>query len=172
MCCAPCSCFPVEKLRCEGFSITGLWYNPNIHGYMEYKKRLMTLGYYITKEGKFDIIESGYDVKKWFHGTGSTEYGDSRCFVCYRLRLMEAARISSETGIGAFTTTLLYSRYQDHEGVRTAGEEAAKEFSVDFLYRDFREGWKKGVEMSKSLKLYRQQYCGCIFSEKERFDVS
>jgi len=92
-----------------------------------------------------------------------------RCHYCYHLRLHAAARLAKKSRMSAFTTTLLYSKHQKHDLVREIGEEASRRYGVAFLYRDFREGWQEGIEKSKELGLYRQLYCGCIYSEQERF---
>ncbi len=168
ICCAPCVCYPLEVLKNDGFDVTGYWYNPNIHGFKEYKKRLMALGYFASKNKKFDIIEGNYDIENWFKKTD--EYSKPlRCSQCYHVRLNAAARTALDNGIRAFTTTLLYSKFQDHMEIKKSGEEAAKRYGVEFLYKDFREGWKEGIRISKEMGLYRQQYCGCIFSETERY---
>ena len=168
ICCAPCACFPNKALSEDGYSITGYWYNPNIHGFREYSKRLMTLGYFIARTGKMDIIESRYSLERWVSEAAAAD-PQERCRACYRVRMEETAAKAAETGIDCFTTTLLYSKYQDHECVRETAEKAAAAAGVSFLYRDFRAGWKAGIELSREMGLYRQGYCGCLFSEKERF---
>ncbi|HKK01498.1 MAG TPA: epoxyqueuosine reductase QueH, partial [Desulfuromonadales bacterium] len=93
----------------------------------------------------------------------------SRCDYCYQSRLAETARTAAEKGFDAFSTSLLYSRYQQHERIREYGEHLAALYAIPFVYKDFREGWRQGIEASKSMGLYRQQYCGCIYSEKDRY---
>lgn len=94
---------------------------------------------------------------------------EDRCRYCYRMRLAEAARIAKKYNFDSFTSTLLYSRYQKHDLIRQIAEEEAKRQGIDFLYRDFREGWLEGIRISKEMGMYRQSYCGCIYSEKERY---
>jgi hypothetical protein len=95
--------------------------------------------------------------------------GKDRCSHCYEVRLRHTAEQARKGFFDAFTTTLLYSRYQKHDLIRTTGEDIAREFDIPFFYKDFRAGWEEGVRLSKDMGLYRQKYCGCIFSEKERF---
>ncbi len=170
ICCAPCSIYPVKELTGSGYSVTGYWFNPNIQGYREYSRRLMTLGYYARKSG-LDIFEEPYNVEEWFAAAGGG-ISVQRCRDCYKLRIDRTAREAASRGYGFFSTTLLYSRFQDHDAVKEAAGEASARHGVEFLYEDFREGWKEGIRISRSMGLYRQQYCGCIFSEIERYDVS
>jgi hypothetical protein len=95
---------------------------------------------------------------------------DSRCSICYEIRLTAAAEHAKAVGAEAFTSTLLYSRYQKHEKIRRIGEKLAGQHGIPFYYEDFREGWQQGIDMSKEMELYRQSYCGCIYSEQERYD--
>lgn len=112
-------------------------------------------------------IDASYDLEGFLRG--ALGQGKDRCLHCYRFRLEKVFRKGVESGVDAVTTTLLYSRYQRHDEIKAVGEELSALYGLPFLYRDFRVGWKKGIEESKRLGLYRQQYCGCIFSEKERF---
>ncbi len=111
--------------------------------------------------------EEGYPLEGFLRQVAFRE--EDRCRHCYRLRLVRTAQIAKSGGFSAFTTTLLYSRFQKHDLIRSIGEEVAGEYDIPFLYRDFREGWSEGVRISKALGLYRQPYCGCIYSEKERY---
>jgi epoxyqueuosine reductase len=167
ICCGPCTIYPLRILREEGHEVCGYFYNPNIHPYLEYKKRLDTLAVYAGREGFRIMREEGYPLEGFLRQIVFRE-GD-RCRHCYRLRLVKTAQIAKGGGFGAFTTTLLYSRYQKHDLIRSIGEEVAEEYNIPFLYRDFREGWSEGVKISKALGLYRQPYCGCIYSEKARY---
>ncbi len=170
-CCAPCTCYPMDVLKKEKNEIALFWCNPNIHGYREYNKRLMTLGYYMNKFRWGKIIEMEYEPERWFNELNRFEK-NARCEECYRLRLENTAVYAKRKGFNSFTTTLLYSKYQNHEKIKSVGEEISKNRGINFLYRDFRRGWKEGILLSKKLGLYRQEYCGCIFSERERYDVS
>lgn len=171
ICCGPCACYPVKDLDLNGFKITGYWYNPNIHGYSEQNKRLFTFVYFASKIKNFSIIEDNYEPEVWFKNQKnySKKY---RCHICYDIRLNKTAQKAKEKGFNSFTTTLLYSRFQDHDAVKNIGKKASKKYGINFFYKDFRSGWKEGVAESKNMGLYRQQYCGCIFSEVERYGIS
>ena len=145
----------------------GHFYNPNIHPYLEYKKRLDTIHVYAGKERLRFMKEDGYPLEGFLRQIAFHE--EDRCRHCYGLRLAKTAQIAKSSGFNAFTTTLLYSRFQKHDLIRSIGEKVAGEYDIPFLYRDFREGWAEGVRISKTLGLYRQPYCGCIYSEKERY---
>lgn len=165
-CCAPCSIFPLCKLTELGYSPTAYFYNPNIHPYTEYRRRLEAM-----KVLAFDthiplLIEDVYGLRSFVEATFGK---DDRCRICYEMRIKRTAQVCKERGFGRFTTTLLYSKHQQHEKVIRVCQSAADEFGVEFLYLDFREGWKVGIQKSKEMGLYRQQYCGCIFSEEERY---
>jgi hypothetical protein len=167
ICCAPCALYPVRILREEGGEVCGFFSNPNIHPYLEYKRRLDTLDVYAEREGLRLIREEGYPVEGFLRQIAFHE--EDRCRYCYQMRLEKTAQAAKGGGFDAFTTTLLYSRHQKHELIRSAAEAAARRYDISFLYRDFRDGWAEGVRMSKALEMYRQPYCGCLYSEKERY---
>lgn len=148
----------------------GLFYNPNIHPYLEYRRRLDTLTAYAGQEGLTIFGEVAYSLNSFLRQVVFRE--EERCRHCYQLRLSYAARIAKRDRFDAFTTTLLYSRYQKHELIREIAADVAEEYGIPFLYRDFREGWSEGVRDSKEMGMYRQPYCGCIYSERERYDRS
>jgi epoxyqueuosine reductase len=167
LCCAPCTIYPLQTLRNQQIEVQGYFYNPNIHPYLEYKKRLQTLKEY-ARISDFDIIFTDqYDLEHFLEKT--LPWGPGRCRTCYRLRLESTAQEARAKKMNAFSTTLLYSRYQQHDWIKEVGFEIADRYHIPFLYQDFRPGWKEGIQKSKKLGLYRQPYCGCIFSEKERF---
>ena len=167
ICCGPCSIYPIKELRGEGALISGFFFNPNIHPYTEFSKRLLTLREY-AKIVLLPLEEDcSYDLNSFL--SGALERGNDRCLFCYRLRLEETFRRASLEKFDAVTTTLLYSRYQRHDDIKTIGEDLSAAYGVPFLYRDFRKGWHDAINESKRLNMYRQQYCGCIFSEKERY---
>ena len=112
-------------------------------------------------------VDKTYDLDTFLRG--ALDHGKDRCLFCYRMRLEKTFRKGVEDKADAVTTTLLYSKYQRHDDIRKIGEELSAAYGVPFLYRDFRVGWSEGVEESKALDMYRQPYCGCIFSEKERY---
>ncbi|HAO20453.1 MAG: hypothetical protein BWK80_43440 [Desulfobacteraceae bacterium IS3] len=166
-CCAPCSVYPVRILREENFEIMGFFYRHNIHPYTECLRRQETLAQYSQDTGFRVIYQQDYDMEGFIQHVVFRE--KDRCAYCYHDRLMAAAHIARQGKFDCFSTTLLYSRFQNHEMIRAIGESAGKSVEIPFYYRDFRVGWKEGIEESKRMGLYRQQYCGCIYSEKERF---
>lgn len=167
ICCACCSIFPVEKLKERGVEVTGFFFNPNIHPYLEYKKRLETLKQYSEKTGLNVIYRDDYLLEDFLRNVSHRV--NERCQYCYSLRLETVAREAKARNFDQFSTTLLQSPHQDHSLILETGERVGKEVGIPFYYEDFRQGWKRGLEVSKALGLYRQQYCGCIYSEKERF---
>jgi predicted adenine nucleotide alpha hydrolase (AANH) superfamily ATPase len=173
ICCGPCTVFSLDALRAEGWLPAGLFYNPNIHPLAEYRRRLDALTPYAVAQGLPLRVEPGWPVEDWLRAVAGSQIaeplGPERCRYCYRLRLERTARLSRELGLPRFTTTLLYSRFQRHDWVREEGERAAGLSGVEFLYRDLRVGWKEGVRRSKEMGMYRQQYCGCLLSERERY---
>ena len=168
ICCAPCSVYCIESLRGEGIAPTGFWYNPNIHPYQEYKMRRDTLLDYAPAIGLPLYVREEYGLQPFVKAVA----GDiaHRCRYCYAVRMEETARFAAEHGFTHIGTTLLVSPYQDHEGIRQAGEAAAARHGVSFLYRDFSVGFRVGQEKARALGLYRQKYCGCVFSEEERYE--
>lgn len=168
-CCGPCSCYPTEKLRADGQQFDILYYNPNIHPYREFKHRMTTLMEFCEKQQIKLIVNKTYDLEECVRGMLLEP--TVRCAFCYRMRLRYAAQYAKEHGYDAFSTTLLVSIYQNQELIRRIAEEAAAEFDIPFYYEDFRVGYERGVELSLELGLYRQPYCGCVFSERDRFAV-
>jgi len=168
VCCAPCLIAPLKHLQQEDeFDIRGFWFNPNIHPYQENQRRLQTFQEFASSVDLKLIIKDEYELEGFLRQVAFRE-GD-RCRICYYMRLNYAAIVAAKGGFDYFTTTLLYSKFQKHGLIREIGEACAKEHGIKFLYRDFREYWKEGIEMSKKEEMYRQQYCGCIYSEKERY---
>lgn len=167
MCCGPCSAFPLKKLREMGYEPTGYFFNPNIHPYKEFTHRLETAKEFAMKTNLEIITDSKYTLEEFLKNALNAPNG--RCTMCYELRLRQAARFARENGYAYFTTSLLVSPYQKHEIITEIAKQVAKEEQVTFIYEDFRTGWHEGVNISRELELYRQPYCGCIFSEKERY---
>jgi predicted adenine nucleotide alpha hydrolase (AANH) superfamily ATPase len=167
ICCAPCTIYPLQNLRDQQIEIQGYFHNPNIHPYREYEKRLQTLRDYARLSDLEIIFSDQYNLEDFLDQT--RPWGPERCRTCYRLRLESTAGLAKDLKMDSFTTTLLYSRFQKHEWIRDVGFEVAERYQIHFFYQDFRPGWTEGVKKSKELGLYRQPYCGCIFSEKERF---
>ncbi|MCX7770869.1 MAG: epoxyqueuosine reductase QueH [Proteobacteria bacterium] len=166
ICCAPCAIFPIEELKKDQHDIKGFFYNPNIQPSKEFILRRESLIRY-SKIEKIELLFGGYEVEEFFKKIINNL--ENRCFYCYKMRLGETAKVAKKIGMDAFSTTLLYSKRQKHELILDVGNEIARREGIEFLYKDFRNGWKYGIEKSKALELYRQNYCGCIFSEKERF---
>jgi predicted adenine nucleotide alpha hydrolase (AANH) superfamily ATPase len=166
-CCGPCSIYPVDVLRNEGFTVMGYFHRNNIHPYSECLKREETLASYAEAIGLPLIVQKGYALEEFLRNAAFRE--KDRCLYCYHDRLLTTALMARHGKFDAFSTTLLYSRRQKHDIIRSVGESVAKESGVRFLYRDFRDGWNMGIEESKKRGMYRQPYCGCIYSEKERF---
>jgi len=160
----------VRFLRERGAAVDGLYYNPNIHPFTEYERRRATLQEYATGVDLRLIGHETYAMEEFIRAVAYRE--EHRCRHCYFMRLNYAARIAREEKYDCFTSTLLYSRFQNHELIREMGTSIGKKEEIDFFYHDFREGWKEGVEISKKNGMYRQQYCGCIYSERARFDRS
>ena len=166
-CCAPCSVYCIDTLKKDNIDITSYWYNPNIHPYIEYKERLNTLKNYTKSIDIPLIIDDYYGLRQFCKNV--VDKLDNRCGYCYYSRLEKTAIYAREHGFDAFSTTLLISPYQNHELLKKTGEIIEKKYNIKFLYEDFRPGFKKGYEKARRLGLYIQKYCGCIFSEEERY---
>ncbi len=167
ICCGPCGLYPLHVLREAGHQVTGFFYNHNIHPFQEYQRRLDAARLMAEREKMPLELCNEYDLEGFLASVAAAP--DERCGYCYVSRLRKTAEAAARQGFQAFTTSLLYSRYQNHDGIRQAGELTGLEHGIPFLYRDFRPGWQEGIRLSKELGLYRQQYCGCIYSEKERY---
>lgn len=166
-CCGPCSLYPLRTLRAAGHEVTGFFYNPNIHPYQEYTRRFSAVREMADKEGLPMIVRDDYDLEDFLSHVASEP--DKRCNWCYASRLSITAQVAAAEGFDAFTASLLYSRYQRHDTIKELGDKLGDENMIPFLYQDFRKGWQEGIRLSKELGLYRQQYCGCVYSEKERY---
>lgn len=165
-CCAPCLIYPRGVLEPEN-EISIYFFNPNIHPSMEYARRLEAISTYCEDEG-LELRVGDYPVDSYFRAVAFDE--DNHCLHCYRLRLREVAREAADGGYDAFTTTLTVSPYQDHEAIRVIGKEAAAEAGVAFEYGDFRDGFREAQIHARGIGLYVQPYCGCIYSERERYE--
>ncbi len=170
ICCAPCFTYPHKALQEEGHELVGFWYNPNIHPFEEYRRRLQTLQRYQFLKGAEIIYRDEYPLEDFLtEMIHWMDEGKSRCEYCYRMRLERTAREAKEMGFEAFTTTLTLSKHQLTDLIGRIGEKAGEKYDIPYLHRDFRAGWKESIEISKELDLYRQPYCGCIFSEMDRY---
>lgn len=172
-CCAPCSSYVLEYLS-EFFEITVFYYNPNIYPEEEYEKRIEEQQKFIHEAqlfSKVEFIAGEYHPEVYFEkvkGFENEPEGGERCFRCYELRLREAARLAKTHGFDYFTTTLSISPYKNAEKLNEIGEQLAKEYDISFLPSDFKKknGYKRSIELSKEYNLYRQDYCGCVFTKK------
>ncbi len=170
ICCAPCFTYPHKRLIEEGHEVTGFFYNPNIHPYTEYKARLHTLQRYTALRPVKIEYRDEYPLEEFITGQlKAIDEDRKRCEFCYERRLGETAQAAKKGGYDGFTTTLLESKHQPHELIKTIAERCADRHDTTLYYEDVRAGWKESIQISKELELYRQQYCGCIFSEKERY---
>jgi len=167
ICCAPCAIYPVRYLREQGMDVMGFFYRHNIHPYTECLKRQEALEFYAEKINLRVIYQDGYDLEGFIQNVVFRE--SDRCNYCYHDRLRSTALVAKHGKFDCFTSTLLYSKFQQHDTIKSMGRSIGSSVGVKFLYQDFRTGWKNAIEESKSIGLYRQQYCGCIYSEKERF---
>jgi hypothetical protein len=154
-------------MREDGLEVMGFFYRHNIHPYTECLKRQEALEAYAEQINLKVIYQEGYDLEGFIRNVAFRE--SERCNYCYHDRLRSTALLAKRGKFDYFSSTLLYSKHQKHELIRSMGESIGKSVGVPFLYHDYREGWKEGIECSKQMGLYRQHYCGCIYSEKERF---
>jgi hypothetical protein len=175
-CCAPCSISCVNTLRAQGIEPFLFWYNPNIHPYSEYKSRRDALGEFASEFAdneklKLTVIDE-YGLRSFLdevYPSIEKQTKLERCQKCYKIRLEKTASFAAQEGFSAFTTTLLISPYQDHEAIKRIGEELAAKYGIEFLYKNFRPLFNEGQSAARARGIYMQKYCGCIFSEEERY---
>ena len=167
ICCAPCANQCIEVLQGDGLEVTGFWFNPNIHPFTEYRARRNTVREYLESIDVRLIEQNDYALRPFVRAVA--EDIANRCGKCYEMRLFEAARQAKEGGFDSFTSSLFISPYQNHELMRETAERAGAEYGVDFLYRDFRPYFRAGQDRARELGMYMQKYCGCVFSEEERY---
>jgi len=167
-CCAPCLIYPLKVLQDAGFEVKGFFYNPNIHPYAEYLRRIEA---FTALNPGIEIIYPEYLPQEYFRAVHLKEDAPSpeRCVICWKLRLQKTAQAAKLTGFDYFTTSLLVSPYQDQGLLRKIGEEVASDEGVKFHYADFRPGFREAHNEAHNKGIYCQKYCGCIFSEIERF---
>lgn len=173
-CCAPCSSYCLEYLS-QYFSITVYYYNPNIYPESEYAHRTAEVKRLIGEmnfKNEVKFIEGEFDPKEFYScvkGLEKEKEGGERCFKCYRLRLESTAKLAKELGFDYFTTTLSISPLKKADKINEIGEELGELYQVKHLPSDFKkkEGYKRSIELSREHGLYRQNYCGCVFSVKE-----
>ncbi len=167
ICCAPCANQCITALEADGIATTGFWYNPNIHPFTEYRARRNCLREYAETIGLTLIERNDYALRPFVRAV--TEDISGRCVKCYEMRLMETARQAKEGGFDSFTSSLFISPYQNHELMAEVAQRAADSYGVTFLYRDFRPYFRDGQTFAREHGFYMQKYCGCIFSEEERY---
>jgi len=167
-CCAPCLTYTYKyfKNNYDG-NLSVFWYNPNIHPFKEYERRLRALIDYQKSTGADVIYVDKYNLEMFLEKAVNNE---SRCKVCYQMRLSKAAEIAKENDFEAYTTTLTISPYQDHELIRKIGEKEGNKNSLNFIYKDLTDGFYESHEIANEMGLYKQGYCGCIFSERDRYE--
>ena len=166
-CCAPCSVSCVEPLRNEGIEPVAFWYNPNIHPFKEYEARRDCLVEHSKNIDMQLIVCEDYGLREFVKNVADDI--DGRCVYCYEHRIEKTAEFAAKNGFKAFSTTLLSSIYQDHEKITAAAKRYAEKYGVEFLYRDFRPNFRNGNQQARDIGLYMQKYCGCIFSEEDRY---
>lgn len=176
-CCGPCSSYCLAILS-QYFRVTVFYYNPNIYPPEEYHMRVSEQARFIQEypmANPVEFVEGKYDTERFYEmakGLEAVKEGGERCFKCYELRLRESAMYAKENGFDFFTTTLSISPLKNSEKLNEIGKILEDEFQVKYLYSDFKkkEGYKKSTEISNEYGMYRQYYCGCVFSKKQRDD--
>lgn len=169
ICCGPCAIFPIQALRQEGYDVEGFFYNPNIHPYSEYQKRLEAVSFVCDRIG-IPLIHHRYDVEDYLRKILEVRGREAQHAVCWQMRMEETARIARDKKIANFTTTLLSSPYQDIEQIKAIGQKLSRKDDLQFLVRNFRASFADSHKVAREWKLYHQVYCGCLFSEKESLD--
>ena len=167
ICCAPCANQCISALQAEGIETTGFWYNPNIHPFTEYRARRNCVREYLETIGVPLMEKNDYALRPFIREVA--EDIEKRCVKCYEMRLWETAKTAKENGFDSFTSSLFISPYQNHNLMRQVAEQAAEAYGVVFLYRDFRPYFKEGQNFAREKEFYMQKYCGCVFSEEERY---
>ncbi len=174
-CCAPCSSYVLEYLN-EFFDITIYYYNPNIYPSTEYQRRVNELKNFIkifNSKNNINFIEENYNPEDYYNNINGTEnLGERsiRCYNCYEFRMEKAAKFAEKNNYEYFTTTLSISPYKNSNWINEIGKTLEEKYNIKYLYSDFKKknGYKRSLELSKQYNLYRQDYCGCIYSKKER----
>ena len=169
-CCAHCAAYTVEHWRQQGYEVGTYWYNPNIQPFREHQDRLESMRSLAQQMNLPLITEGGYDMVEYFRRVAGDE--ENRCRHCFELRLSKTAEIAKQHGYDAFTTTLLISPHQQHDTLRIVGEKVADDRGIEFLYADLRKRYSDSRHITKPMDLYRQQYCGCLYSEWERYTTT
>ena len=171
VCCGPCAVMPITRLLDEGFAVTAWFMNPNIQPLAEYLRRREGAGQCAERLGVPIIFaDESWNITNWLRAVAGRDTPPARCAYCCESRIQAAFAFARQQGFAWVSSSLLYSRYQPHEVIKTAGEAlAAQSGAPGFAYRDFRADWQQGIDRSKSMELYRQPYCGCVYSESDRY---
>ncbi len=171
MCCGPCACICIKTLLEEGWDIVGWFHNPNIQPLAEYLRRREAAAQCAAWFGiPMTWDDAAWDIAAWLRAVQGRDTPPGRCRYCVTSRMEAAFDRARETGCTHVFSSLLYSRYQPHDAIREAGERlAAVPGNPAFLYRDFRGLWQEGIDLSIEMGLYRQPYCGCVYSEADRY---
>ncbi len=167
VCCAPCANRPIAWLQEQGHTVTGFWYNPNIHPFTEYRSRRNTVRDYLSQIGVPLVEQNDYGLRPFVREVAADIA--HRCVKCYELRLRQTAKTAKELGFDAFTSSLFISPYQNHTLMMEVAQQAAKDYGTEFFYEDFRPMFRQGQEFAREQGFYMQKYCGCVFSEEERY---
>jgi predicted adenine nucleotide alpha hydrolase (AANH) superfamily ATPase len=168
-CCGPCAAACIGSLSGEDIVPVLFWYNPNIHPFTEYQSRRDSLLKFAESANLTSEMIDEYGLRSFLQKVDNKIETPERCGICYRMRLERTAAYAAEHGFDAFSTSLLVSPYQQHDTIRSIGEELAAQYGLMFLYRDFRPMFREGQGKARALGLYMQKYCGCIYSEEERY---
>ena len=167
ICCAVCLAAPIKKLKDAGCDITGYFYNPNIHPFLEFRRRIKALKVLQGCEPFPVVYDEEYGLNEYLR---KIEFdNDNRCYTCYELRLEACAEYAKTNGFDAFTTTLLFSKHQNHKKIKLLGNKIENKTGITFAYYDYRYLSDESNDIVKSRMIYKQSYCGCIFSEYERY---
>ncbi|HHT05034.1 MAG TPA: epoxyqueuosine reductase QueH [Hydrogenispora sp.] len=166
-CCGPCATYSTEFLQEQGYVPTMYYYNPNIHPYKEWQRRKESLEKLAVLKKLPLVLEEAYELSAFLQRT--VPYENERCGICYRMRLEQTARQAQAMGIPAFGTTLLISPYQNRDLICQIGNELAAVYNLSFCDLDLRPGFRRSQQLARDYELYRQGYCGCIFSERDRY---
>ncbi len=177
VCCGPCAIMPITRLLDEGFAVTAWYMNPNIQPLSEYLRRKDAAAECAQHLG-IPILydDASWNITTWLRAVAGRDTAPQRCAYCCTSRIEAAFAAAARLGFAFVSSSLLYSRYQPHDLIQQAGTRLAQTATAnagqgpDFVYRDFRTDWQEGIDRSKSLELYRQPYCGCIYSEAERYE--
>ena len=170
ICCAPCALFCFPRLKEKFNEVMGFWYNPNIHPLREYQKRLESVKKWAQKTSTQVIYQDSYGLRDFLREIVYRE--EYRCRICYYLRFKKTAIFAKKGKFDYFGSTLLVSPHQNQSLMKNGAKAVAKEYSIEPYLDSFKKGWKENRELSRSMGFYHQQYCGCIYSEEERYKKS